>query len=170
MIVFKVPGLPVAQGSKTALPNPRGGRPILVESAKGLKPWRRDVKLAALSALNGRPPFHGAVTVLAEFTFPRPKSHHVAGDRARPLKPGAPARHTSKPDGDKLVRAVFDALTDAGVVEDDCKVSDHAAFKRYGASPSAFVVISSGELDVAAVVRSVIHTDAETPRQEGREP
>lgn len=136
MIAFTVRGIPAPQGSKRAFRNRHSGRVALVESSKRVAPWRSDVRDAALAAIAGHPehgqhsavPFHAPVMVDLSFTLPRPKSHYGSGRNATALKPWAmAARPGSKPDLDKLVRAVLDALS--GLVWDDdaLVVALHAA-------------------------------------------
>ena len=57
-----------------------------------------------------------------EFCFPRPKGH--SGKRG--LKPSAPTKHTQKPDIDKCVRVVLDALTSVAYADDAQVVQVHA--------------------------------------------
>jgi crossover junction endodeoxyribonuclease RusA len=112
-VVATVLGDPVQQGSKRAIVNQHTGRAALVESAaRRLKPWRRLVadalRLAADDA--GVTCWDCPVAVRVAFTMAEPK---------RPKFPGRPA---VKPDVDKLLRAVLDALTMSGVVKDDARV------------------------------------------------
>lgn len=151
MIAFRVPGLPIAQGSKS-WKGMRNGKPILAESAKGLDKWRGDVKLCAQRATGyRRPSLDRPVTVLVEFAFPRPKS--------RPDD----IRHAVMPDVDKCSRAILDALQEAQLVTDDGRVSDLVAIKRYANPPErpvgAYVVVSTGELDLASIVRHARATE-----------
>lgn len=76
------------------------------------------------------PPHEGAVTVFVVFSFDRPKYHMGMGKNAHLVKESSPARLISKPDEDKMVRAVLDGLT--GVVfKDDAQVDIILAYKRY---------------------------------------
>jgi Holliday junction resolvase RusA-like endonuclease len=117
-------GVPRPQGSKRFVGLSTAGKGIMVESCKETKNWREAVKYAALAAVdhprmyNGGP-FSGPVRVTMVFTLPRPKS---AKKGAVPSK---------KPDLSKLVRATEDALTDAGVWEDDARVVILEAAKFY---------------------------------------
>lgn len=108
-IIFFAEGVPAPQGSKRHV---GGGR--LVESFRQVGPWRATVRRAALEVMSGQPPRTGPLEVYLRFAMPRPKSHLRRG-RAQTdgwqLLPSAPRKHTSKPDVDKLVRAVLDALT-----------------------------------------------------------
>ena len=162
MIAFRVPGLPIAQGSKS-FKGLRNGKPVLAESAKGLEPWRRSIELLARRATGySRPMLDTPVTVLIEFSFPRPKAR--AGE----------LRHATMPDVDKLARAVLDSLTAAQVLADDGRVSDLVATKRYG-DAGAYIVVSTGELDLAAIVKNAratepLELDAGTAGRKGATP
>lgn len=143
MIAFRVPGLPIAQGSKRHV-----GRGILVESAKDLKPWRDTIAVCARRATGYvRPCLDQPVTVLIEFTFPTPK------------KRVGQVRHATMPDVDKLARACLDALVQAQLLADDGRVSDLVATKRYGPEPGAYIAVSTGELDLAQIVNHARATE-----------
>ena len=105
---FVTLGLPVSQGSKKGFVNKRTGGVILTDAAKGLKPWRQAVVAAAPRG----PQLDGPVAAHIVFTLPRPKSA-----RKTDTDPSV------RPDIEKLVRAVFDSVTDAGLWVDDSRVS-----------------------------------------------
>lgn len=118
-----VPGTPAPQGSARAIVHKHTQRAVLIKANdKRQKSWRGDVR-DALTDDHGRPRayFPGAVAVELAFVMPRPKST----PKTRPT-PAA----TKKPDLDKLVRAVFDAITSAGVWTDDSAAVDLRATKR----------------------------------------
>ena len=120
-------GVPAPQGSKRHVGNGR-----MIESSRHVKPWRESIRAAALAAMGeGWTPLDGPVVVDLTFLMPRPKGHYGTGRNAGALRPSAPASHTTKPDLDKLVRAVLDALTSAGVWHDDSQVWGIAATKEY---------------------------------------
>ena len=100
LFVF-VPGVPAPQGSKRHVGNGR-----MIESSAAVGPWRERVALVAHNAMGGLAPMTGPVTVVLTFWLPRPKS----------AKAGAQA--TKRPDLDKLVRAVLDALTGIAFIDD----------------------------------------------------
>ena len=121
-----VPGDPVTQGSKR-LVGRMWGKPRMIEDrAKDLKAWREKVATLAMVAYrkalreDGQAPtvlIDGPVEVWATFYLRPPKRLTCFFPR-------------TKPDGDKLMRAVGDALT--GVVwTDDARVVDGHARKRY---------------------------------------
>ncbi len=103
-------GRPRPQGSKVR--NRYGG--VRDDNAEKLRPWRQSVAYAALQALDGRPRIEGPVAVDVCFTFDRPKS----APRSRRVWPIT----RSSGDLDKLLRAVLDAMTDAGAWRDDSQV------------------------------------------------
>ena len=136
MISFLVYGVPVGQGSKT---RGQSGTKTWIrdDNAKTLKPWRDRIANAAADAHGGAPLLLGPVVVHVSFGFPRLKAHYGAGGK---LKAGAPTLKVTKPDVDKLVRALFDALT--GVVwHDDGQVVSVRASKAYGDPPRTEVRI-----------------------------
>lgn len=119
-LLFRVDGVPVPQGSKVGFV--RGGRAVLVEANKKLPTWRSEVARTATIAMldaNQVAPFVGPVKVHLTFFMPRP---------AKPKWDQYPA---SKPDLDKLIRAVFDSLTHAGVWHDDSQAVHVVAQKLW---------------------------------------
>lgn len=121
-MTITVYGLPAPQGSKKFM-GVKGGKGIMVESSKAVKPWREAVKWAAMSMCGQMPPpmILGPVTVEMIFTLPKPKS----ASRTRRTYPD------KKPDLSKLIRSTEDALTDAGVWEDDARVIRTTATKVF---------------------------------------
>lgn len=119
MTKFFAKGTPVAQGSKNAYL--RGGKVALVESSKTLPKWRKTVTQAAKQAHEGEP-VDGPVEISLEFAMPRPKAW--GKKRQDPM--------IQRPDTDKLIRAVFDAITGV-VVHDDSQFTRVKAFKRRAA-------------------------------------
>ena len=123
-MTFIVYGSPAPQGSKRAFVMKGTGRAVLVESSKAVKPWREAVVQAVMFQ---SPPgtrtdpilFRGPVALDVTFTLARPKS----------AKKGA--RPAGRPDIDKLVRSTLDALTTAGVFEDDGRVVSLITQKYY---------------------------------------
>jgi Holliday junction resolvase RusA-like endonuclease len=128
-----IPGTPVPQGSKNAYL--RGGRIVLVESAKNLKSYRAEVSAAVSSAATEvgfrkvtRP---GAVHIHISFSFVKPKSNRNK-------------EHIVKPDIDKLSRTILDAITKSGLVyEDDSQVTMLTATKQYSGSAETLIVVKN---------------------------
>lgn len=137
---FEVFGLPAPQGSKKGFvkQDRRSGRAYAVvvdDDEEGLMIWRQMVIGKAREARiagNFAAPL-AAASVYLEFYFPRPAGHFgVKG-----LLASAPLVKVTKPDLDKLVRAVYDSLTQAYVVIDDNAIVYSEEFKDFG-EPSLF--------------------------------
>jgi hypothetical protein len=140
-------GTPATKGSreyKGHRPG-KGGRmvPILVDSSdKTLAPWTKAVAQATRDAMTNvqgsperadstgvpglveitpRPPLDGPLSVEAIFTIPRPPS----------VKGFAWPATRSSGDVDKLLRAVFDALTKGKAIAGDSRIVETATRKVY---------------------------------------
>jgi crossover junction endodeoxyribonuclease RusA len=124
-ITFEVRGMnPAPQGSKKYVGKNKNGTAILIETCKQLKEWRDLVRSVAIDL--DAPIIEGPVSMSAVFIFERPKSHF----NKKGLKFNAPKYMTTRPDRDKLLRAISDALT--GVLyKDDSYVVDGNTSKRY---------------------------------------
>lgn len=133
MIAFTVAGVPAPQGSKTRT---RWG---VREDNPATKPWRSAVAWEATVAMQKQEPLTGPLELVVAFYFPRPKSHYGTGKNADRLKDTAPTWCATKPDTDKLIRAVGDAIT--GIVcRDDSQIVGVTAWKLYG-TPSAEITV-----------------------------
>lgn len=123
IVAFHAPGIPQPQGNKTGIV--RGGRAILVEgrrtkSRNAFTEWRATVRIAAAAA-RGETCIEGPVLVDVHFAVPRPAS-------APKTKRTFPSK---RPDLDKYVRAVLDALSEAQVWKDDAQAVSIRATKDY---------------------------------------
>ena len=136
---FIVYGIPQPQGSTRAFIPKGWTRPIITAANSKTKPWRQEVAGAALAEIRSKsatfPVREGPVFARVEFFFERPKS--VKGEHK-----------TTKPDLDKLIRSVFDALT--GIVfRDDSQVMTCEATKRFGSPARAEITIGAFPLGTA---------------------
>jgi Holliday junction resolvase RusA-like endonuclease len=126
--MFYVKGVPIPQGSKTA--RVVNGRVVMWESNKKLKAWRdtitKQVETDMIETYSDGTPIKMVLT----FEFVKPKS----SSRVHP---------TVKPDVDKLVRAVLDALTKAGIYHDDCQVVSLRARKSYTVQSGVSILIDA---------------------------
>lgn len=138
-----VPGRPAPQGSKNARPIYKGrgknreftGRVAQVESSAAVAPWRTDIRHATIGERVQQEAVAGPMHVTLAFVMPRPTS--------------TPKRRTpaavKRPDLDKLIRAVLDAVGSAGCVWlDDSQVVDIHATKRIanvGEAPGCHITI-----------------------------
>jgi Holliday junction resolvase RusA-like endonuclease len=143
-LTFTVVGTPIPQGSHKAYVV--NGYAKITDDNEKTKPWRQDVKHAALDARGDRPPLDGPVVVQVRFVMPRAKGHFRTGRNAHLLRDTAPPFPAGKPDVDKLQRSLLDALTAAGVFRDDAQVVRIYAEKvfadhRFGEIPCAHVAV-----------------------------
>ncbi len=141
MVSFWVDGIPVSKGSARGIVNRRTGRVrVFQDNAAKQKPWAR--KIAVLAQAAGVVCRPGPVTVVLGFAFPRPAHHFGTGRNAAIVKPSADRDHVVKPDLDKLIRCVLDALTGVAWV-DDSQVVGLACTKAYaGAGKMGGVMVS----------------------------
>jgi Holliday junction resolvase RusA-like endonuclease len=118
-----------------------GARPgrwfVLADNRKVLGPWRKEVttraRLALAVADDGQAfPLAGPLWARCDFTFDRPPSHPPD---SFPIGRGAVG------DVEKLVRAIYDSLTDARVWGDDAQVVQEASSKRYGPRPGVRILV-----------------------------
>jgi len=127
-IRFEVRGLPAPEGNLRA---GRGGARVRLyhQNSRSLNDWRQ----AVASAVQAHAPpalWTGPVAVELEFSLPQPKSvptHRGRGKKRAPVR----SWPVSRPDLDKFVRAVLDALT-LVVWVDDSQVVSIRASKEYG--------------------------------------
>lgn len=132
--VVEVPGVPAPKGSKVRT------RYGMRESSKRVKPWEQLVVAAVMQQMDQdamftplAPPYHVDVW----FYFRKPRTSR--------------ARHPVAPtigDLDKLQRSVGDALTGAGLIEDDRHIVGWAADKSWAGpteTPGAVIRVYSIE-------------------------
>lgn len=128
---ISVPGQPAAQGSMKHI---GGGH--MIPMSKKLPAWRKAI-IAAAHEAHGPvwEPMDGALTIHLDLFLTRPKTTKY---------PDYPA---GTPDLDKLIRAIGDALTQAGTITDDARVVSWHAHKHWatGCEPGAFITIYEKE-------------------------
>lgn len=140
ILTATVPGKPRPQGSMTLARNPRTGQEFAKYGQETV--LHRNLVIDVLRQhWAGRPALSGPIAVRCTFRFARPKSHYGTGRNAGVLKESAPHYMTSAPDGDKLLRLVNDALTIAGVLDDDAQVALQRAEKVYADSPGSLIEV-----------------------------
>jgi Holliday junction resolvase RusA-like endonuclease len=112
-VSLTVYGRPAPKGSLRFLGNRR-----VIDANENLPPWREAIKAAALAQpVRG---LDGPLTVALSVTVKPPQ---------RPRNPEPITRASG--DIDKHIRAVLDALQDAGVIVDDARVTTVTASKAY---------------------------------------
>jgi crossover junction endodeoxyribonuclease RusA len=146
-LLIDVRGVPIPQGSKIAVR--RGRRTLIIDdNANELHKWRSRVADAAKIAMHPHRPWKPITDpVMVEITYylPRPANHYGTGRNGGTLKPTAPVYAHTKPDRDKLDRAINDALTIAGVWKDDNLNVTGGSRKLYagpGIAPGAIIMIT----------------------------
>ena len=126
-----VEGVPVPQGSFRHVGNGR-----IISANPKLNTWR-DTIATQIAQQTPHRLIDAPIRLQLVFTLPRPKSVSI-GRRAVP---------TTKPDLDKLVRAVMDAISlerYCQVIKDDSLVTDLHAAKRYAdhTNPGVTIMIT----------------------------
>jgi Holliday junction resolvase RusA-like endonuclease len=184
LLTFQALGKPEPQGSATAfVPTDKRGQPIrrpggsivvnVTSDNPALKKWRKAIAKCAASAWGDRPPIADeALRVECDFFLKRPEGHWGTGRNAHLLKDSAPAKPTTIPDVDKLLRAVLDGLTDV-VYRDDSLVTSAPPAKHYAVPNESHngqgvrvtvyrcAIQSALDLPIAERTRFVVATPAE---------
>jgi Holliday junction resolvase RusA-like endonuclease len=133
-MTFEVIGQPATKGSARAFPyrKPTGALGVRVAADNPtLRTWETRVRADAVAAMQRvgedlitRP---SAIRLVATFRLPRPLKYATPQYRAG--RRSAPA-HSVRPDLDKMIRALSDALRGA-IYEDDAQVAQLLVTKRY---------------------------------------
>ncbi len=132
MISFHIPGTPTAFARS-------GGNGSIRFTPKKQRDFMALVRLAAASAMDGQPPFLGAVELTIRASYIPPSSWPKK-------KRDAAHWRTSKPDADNLAKIVADAMNEI-VFADDSQVVRLSVEKLYG--PLAGVTVSVMRLENA---------------------
>jgi crossover junction endodeoxyribonuclease RusA len=142
-ISFTVIGTPQPQGSSRAFIPKGWTRAVITSSNAKLKPWRQEMAGTALATRErlGVPLIEKEpVIVAAIFYFDKPKS------AKKSLRD-----KVTKPDCDKLLRALFDALTGT-IFKDDSQVVSCHVRKEFG---------SPNRVEVSVAIRERVSAQAE---------
>lgn len=133
-ISFQIHGKPATKGSLTRMRNgsylPAGTK----ASRMNYDLWAGNVASAARVEMGGKPPWEGAIRLMAEFQLAAPATVKKYEWGWLP--------HITRPDSDKLTRALLDPMT--GIVwKDDSQVCFSTINKVYAWNrrPGAFCVI-----------------------------
>lgn len=138
MIIIDVLGTPAPKGSSRAFVNRKTGAAIMAPGGskvnqEKIKNWNAAVREAALEAIGERvdPVFVARCLVVEVVCYMRrPAGHWGKGKNAGRILPSAPPAPMSKPDGDKLLRTTWDALTGIAF-DDDSRIVDGIIRKRW---------------------------------------
>lgn len=143
IVRIEVTGRPRTKGSLKPVHvkvGPGKCRVGLTEDGEFSKPWKEHMMRAIIAACVVER-FPDAVRVDCDFRFERLASEERRGD-LWPIQPPGP---TAQGDLDKLVRNVYDALTQSGLIKDDCLVIGGHALKRFaqpGETAGVRIVVS----------------------------
>lgn len=152
-----VPGIPQTKGSTRAFVPKGWTRPIITNDNAKAKGWQQLISQRAAAALetsNQQPFADGPVLLDVWFYFPRPQKFLTKKYAALDVA------HTTKPDSDKCLRVVKDALSRV-VYRDDSCVVDAYVHKRYcaaGELPRAEITVRA--VMISALPKPVAHIDA----------
>lgn len=113
-------GEPVTQGDHAVGFRRRGRRQVFIRHANGkrLDDWRTIIGWQfknIMTKVGNTQVITGAVGVALDFVYPHPKNHYTKNGKQSSKYA---TLKTSPPDGDKLMRAVFDALTNIAYQDD----------------------------------------------------
>lgn len=123
MITFTVYGVPIPKGSTKAFFRPGMRFPVVTNDNLKTKPWQESVVTAARDVVP-EAPIESPVALKIEFYMPKPKT-----------APKRVIHATKKPDMDKLLRCIKDALTRAGMYRDDAQVVASQEVKLFAGGP-----------------------------------
>ena len=119
---FDIEGTPTQQGSmKPVKPRGQDKTFLIPTNQKALATYREEVRavIVSLIASTGIPaPWDGPVSLEAVFYFRPPASRKWV-------------EHLVFPDGDKLLRALFDALEKGGIITNDARINKFAGERAY---------------------------------------
>ena len=165
MLAFTVFGVPIPKGSAKAFRHRTTGVVIVTHDNARTKPWQECVVSAALDAVGTLPLGQSAtgdgepVALELAFYLPRPKS-----------APKRVVRQVKKPDLDKLVRCVKDALTRAGVYHDDAQVVRTVATKEFAGGerdPRGAAGLPRVEVRVLGDEAAMVEPNGSVPHKSG---
>ena len=141
-ISFTVFGIPQTQGSMRSMRSNTTGRVVTLHAkSNALKAWRHAVGFEAKKAMEGGFAAPGPIAIAVDFYLPKPK-------RCKRLLPHV------KPDLDKLVRAIGDALAQV-IYVDDGQIVELFARKLYGSPPRAEIMVDRKPV---AIAKDQVHT------------
>lgn len=124
------------RGVPKAQPRPRMTANGHVYNPDSANSWKEEIKAAFMGCR--RPTITEPVHLTVRFFMPVPKTLHIkTKERYTP--------HITKPDTDNLLKALMDALTEAGIWKDDAQVFWTEATKWYAAEETgAQIIIETG--------------------------
>lgn len=139
-VEFFVAGVPRTKGSSHSFYNPKTHKTVFQHDNEHLKAWQSMVSFTARQ--KGCKPTLGPVSVTILYILPRPKGHFNSRGAVKSSVSQLPI---SKPDIDKLERAILDSLTGVVYLDDSqvVKVSQEKIYtSAIGDQPGARIRVS----------------------------
>lgn len=124
-VIFVVYGDAAPQGSKS-FKGFSGGKAIMTESSKKVRPWRQEVSATAMQHRRD-PLWDEAVILKLSIYTPKPRSARKKD-----------ARKVTTPDSSKMLRGIEDAL-EGIIYRNDARIDYHIVRKKFG-SPARVVI------------------------------
>ena len=133
---FFADGKPIPKGNHRAFVR---GKKAVITDARGasLSDWENSIRIQARNNFNRPLIRNKGVFLKIVFVFQHPKNHFTS--KGKPSKLYR-EKHITRPDADKLLRAVCDALTGT-VYEDDSQVCKLLIDKDYDITPGVRISI-----------------------------
>lgn len=135
-ITIAVTGKPIAKGRGRAGKTADGRAVIFTPSST--RKWEADARQLARIEMGAKKPFDGPLQIIVRAIFTPPTSW-PAWKREMALT--GEIMHTTKPDGDNILKAMKDALNSV-VYADDSQVVKSGIEKRYGPQPMVVATIT----------------------------
>ena len=144
VVRFSVEGIPQTKGSTRQFIPKGWTRAIITNDNPKNKDWAKKVHTTAAYKFIGETPWVGPVELNVIFWMKKPKSH--------------PSKrfvwHTKKPDLDKIIRSIKDAMS--GVIyEDDRQIVHVNAWKFYATKPGVDIEV----LNLTSHLKLIEHCD-----------
>lgn len=135
MIVIQIPGVPVGKGRPRFA---RRGAFVQTYSPEKTQNYEAVVRMAAMDAMQGRPPLDVPLRVNLDIVMPVPASF---SRKKRDAALADDIRPTTKPDVDNVMKGVLDAMNSI-VWVDDKQIVSGTFEKRYGLTPCVIVTVT----------------------------
>jgi Holliday junction resolvase RusA-like endonuclease len=134
-VTITLPGIPRGKGRPKF--STRGGFARAYTDSQTVS-YEGAIRLAASQAMNGEPPFDGALAMIMTAVFPVPVSW---SKKKQAAALAGEVRPTGKPDFDNLVKSVADGMN--GIVcRDDAQFVSALIQKEYGSTPGVTITVN----------------------------